>query len=119
MIDRRGMWVRMPAVMLPQEEIAEERIREALAAGEFDDLEGRGRALDLDPYFATPANWRMGLSVLRSAEVVPEEVHLLRELNELKARRRDAPAEERKTLDARIARLETQYELGMERFRRT
>ena len=100
-----------------QEQIAEERIREAMAAGEFVDLAGAGRALDLDGYFATPADWRMGLSVLRSAEVVPEEVDLLRQLNELKERREHCGEEERAELTARIARLSTEYELKMQRYR--
>lgn len=62
----------------------EERIREAIEAGEFDDLEGAGRPLDLDGYFSTPEDLRMGYSVLKSAKIVPEEVDRLKEISELK-----------------------------------
>jgi hypothetical protein len=65
------------------EQIAEERIREAMAAGEFDDLPGRGRPIDLDGYFATPADIRLGYSLLKSGGFVPEEVELLREIARL------------------------------------
>jgi hypothetical protein len=62
----------------------EERIREAMEAGEFDNLEGTGKPLDLDAYFNTPEDLRMGYSVLKSAKIVPEEVDRLKEIGELK-----------------------------------
>ena len=66
--------------------LVEQRIREALAAGEFDRLEGRGRPVDLDAYFSTPEELRAGYAVLRNAGVLPEEASVLKELNELRAR---------------------------------
>ena len=62
----------------------EERIREAIEAGEFDNLQGAGKPLDLDAYFNTPEDLRMGYSVLKSAKIVPEEVDRLKEIGELK-----------------------------------
>src|SRR5215212_6599771 len=62
----------------------EEQLRNAIEAGEFDNLEGKGRPLDLDSYFATPEDLRMGYSVLKSSKFVPEEVERLREIGELK-----------------------------------
>jgi hypothetical protein len=62
----------------------EERIREAIEAGEFNNLEGAGKPLDLDAYFNTPEDLRMGYSVLKSAKIVPEEVDRLKEIGELK-----------------------------------
>ncbi len=62
----------------------EERIREAMEAGEFDNLEGAGKPLDLDAYFNTPEDLRMGYSVLKSAKIVPEEVDRLKEIGDLK-----------------------------------
>ncbi len=64
--------------------VIEERIREAIEAGEFDNLEGAGKPLDLDDYFATPEDLRMSYSVLKSAKIVPEEVDRLKEIGELK-----------------------------------
>ena len=39
----------------------DEKIREAIARGEFDDLPGKGKPLDLDAYFATPEHLKNGL----------------------------------------------------------
>lgn len=64
--------------------VIEERIREAIEAGEFDNLEGAGKPIDLDDYFAAPEDVRMGYSVLKSARIVPEEVDRLKEIGELK-----------------------------------
>jgi hypothetical protein len=64
--------------------IIDEQIRKAIEAGEFDNLEGAGKPLNLDDYFATPEDVRMGYSVLKSAKIVPEEVDRLKEIGELK-----------------------------------
>ena len=64
--------------------VIEERIREAIEAGEFDNLEGAGKPINLDDYFAAPEDMRMGYSVLKSARIVPEEVDRLKEIGELK-----------------------------------
>lgn len=66
--------------------LIEDKIREAMDAGEFDDLPGKGRPIDLDAYFATPLDVRLGYSVLKSAGCVPEEVALMKEVEELKAK---------------------------------
>jgi len=57
---------------------------EAIARGEFDNLPGKGKPLDLDGYFATPEHLRMGYSMLKSADIIPEEMELLREIEGLK-----------------------------------
>jgi len=62
----------------------EEQIRNAIEAGEFDNLEGAGKPLDLNNYFNTPEDVRMGYSVLKSAKVVPEEVDRLKEIGEIR-----------------------------------
>jgi hypothetical protein len=62
----------------------EEQIRNAMEAGEFDNLEGAGKPLNLDDYFAAPEDVRMGYSVLKSNKFVPAEVEMMREINELK-----------------------------------
>jgi hypothetical protein len=66
------------------EKLIDEKIREAIESGEFDNLSGKGQPLDLDAYFATPADLRMGYSVLQSAGCLPEEVALQKEIESLK-----------------------------------
>ena len=63
--------------------IAENRIEEAFASGEFNDPPGKGQPLNLTEYFNTPAEDRMAFSILKNAGVVPVEVALLREVEEL------------------------------------
>ena len=67
------------------ERLIEEKIREAMENGEFDDLPGKGKPLDLEAYFSTPADLRLGYSVLKSAGCVPVEVELQKEIDALKA----------------------------------
>ena len=62
----------------------EKQIQEAILRGEFDNLEGAGKPLNLDAYFATPEDLRVGYSVLKSNQFVPEEVDRLKEIADLK-----------------------------------
>ncbi|NJM52661.1 MAG: DUF1992 domain-containing protein [Blastocatellia bacterium] len=66
------------------EKIIEEKIQEAMANGEFDNLEGAGKPQNLDEYFAAPEDVRVGYSLLKSNKFVPPEVDLLKEIGELK-----------------------------------
>jgi hypothetical protein len=43
--------------------LIDEQIKKAIEAGEFDNLEGAGKPLNLDDYFAAPEDLRMGYSV--------------------------------------------------------
>jgi hypothetical protein len=67
------------------ERIVEEQIRRAIANGEFEDLRGKGKALELERYFQTPEPLRMAYSMLKSAEFVPEEVRMMQEIDAVKA----------------------------------
>src|SRR5215510_4467960 len=62
----------------------DEKIKEAIARGEFDNLPGKGKPLDLDAYFAAPEHLRMGYSILKNANIIPEEMELLRQIEDLK-----------------------------------
>ena len=66
------------------EKVVEDQIRKAIADGEFENLRGKGRALELESYFQTPAPLRLAYSMLKSAEFVPEEVRLMQEIAEAK-----------------------------------
>lgn len=59
-------------------------IKAAIERGEFKNLEGEGKPIDLDAYFVTPEDVRMGFSVLKSNDIVPEEVDRLKEIAEIK-----------------------------------
>ncbi|HLF73446.1 MAG TPA: DUF1992 domain-containing protein, partial [Anaerolineales bacterium] len=54
--------------------IVEAIIQEAMERGEFDNLAGKGKPIDLTEYFETPEEVRMAYSVLKSAGITPREV---------------------------------------------
>ena len=68
------------------ESAIEQQIKEAMARGEFDNLAGSGKPLDLEAYFNTPENLRMAYSMLKSNDFVPEEVEIMKEISGLKER---------------------------------
>ena len=65
------------------ESAIEQKIREAMARGEFDNLAGKGKPLDLSAYFETPEDLRMAYSMLKSNDFVPEEVEMFKEISGL------------------------------------
>lgn len=85
------------------ESAIEQRIKEAIARGEFDNLPGAGKPIDLSAYFDTPEDLRMAFSMLKSNDFVPEEVELFREIADLAEKLRTTADEtERASLAARI-----------------
>lgn len=81
--------------------IAENKIRDAISRGEFDNLPGAGKPIDLDEYFRTPEELRMAYSVLKSAKCLPEEVELMNEIAALDRELGESRSEETR---ARLAR---------------
>ena len=64
--------------------IVESIIQEAMTRGEFENLPGRGKPIDLTEYFNTPEDVRLAQSMLKSAGMVPVEIELLQEIAALK-----------------------------------
>jgi hypothetical protein len=64
--------------------IAEQRIREAMERGEFDNLPLHGKPLNLDDLTGVPEHLRMGYKILKNAGVLPEEMQLKKEIVSLK-----------------------------------
>jgi hypothetical protein len=78
------------------EKFIDEQIRRAIDAGEFDNLPGKGKPIDLKAYFETPEDLRMAYSILKSNNFVPEEVEILKEIEALKKRLEASTDEEQK-----------------------
>jgi hypothetical protein len=99
------------------EKIAQQRIQEAIDAGEFDNLPNAGQKLDLDSYFAMPAHLRMAYSVLKSANCVPQEVELLNDVTRAERALAAAAPEsrERRARELEAARL--RLNVALERLR--
>ena len=66
------------------DETIEALIKEAQARGEFDNLPGNGKPIDLAEYFNTPQDVRVAQAMLKNAGMVPVEIELLQEITSLK-----------------------------------
>lgn len=60
--------------------IAEQRIAEAIANGDFDDLPGSGKPLELDDDSLLPEELRLACRILKNAGFVPPEIESLKGL---------------------------------------
>ncbi len=71
--------------MLLIDSLAEEQIQAAIRRGDFDDLPGRGRPLELDNDELVPDALRVGYRVLKNAGCLPPELMLRNEISEVEA----------------------------------
>ena len=60
--------------MLALHWLAEEKIAEAVARGELDDLPGAGKPLELEDDALVPEDMRIAFRILRNAGMVPAEI---------------------------------------------
>jgi hypothetical protein len=60
--------------------IAEQRILEAIERGEFDNLPGTGKPLDLEQDADVPAELRVAYRILKNSGFVPPEIELRRDI---------------------------------------
>lgn len=97
----------------------EEILRQAVERGEFQNLPGQGKKLDLDEYFCTPEDRRVAYALLKSNGFVPEEVQLLKEVEVLQEQlRHTTNEEEQKQIRQEIEIRRLKYNLRMERLHR-
>ena len=104
----------------------EEIIRNAMARGEFDRLPlqdasraGAGQPIDLSAYFDTPEEMRLAYSVLKSANILPQEAELLKEMAALKdAAEGEKDLARRARLLKQVERKRLEFNLMMERQKR-
>jgi hypothetical protein len=103
---------------MPFSRTAEQRIREALAQGHFDNLPNAGQPLDLEEYFSAPPDLRMAYSILKNAKCPPVEVQLLNEVARLKQAIADASdAATKQELERTLVNQRTRLAMLMERRR--
>jgi hypothetical protein len=62
------------------ERVAEERIREAVQRGEFENLPGSGKPLNLEDDRHIPDDLRLAYKVLKNADCLPPELELKKEI---------------------------------------
>ena len=101
------------------ERIVEAMIKEAMERGEFDNLPGKGKPIDLTEYFETPEDVRLANSVLKGAGMTSREVDLLKEIAELKQIVAALPNEEkRRQIEKQIQQKQVEFSLMMEQRKR-
>ena len=101
------------------ERIVEAMIKEAMERGEFDNLPGKGKPIDLTEYFETSEEVRLANSVLKSAGMTSREVDLLKEIAELKQVLAAVLDEKKKQeIEKQIQQKQVEFSLMMERQKR-
>jgi hypothetical protein len=101
------------------ERIVEALIKEAMERGEFDNLPGKGRPIDLTEYFETPEEVRLANSVLKNAGMTSREVDLLNEIAELRQVLAAMLDEQKKReIQKQIQQKQVEFSLMMERQKR-
>jgi Domain of unknown function (DUF1992) len=99
--------------------IVEAIIQEAMERGEFDNLPGKGKPIDLTEYFETPEEVRLANSVLKNAGMTSREVDLLKEIAELKQILVAILDEKKKQgIERQIQQKQIEFSLMMERQKR-
>lgn len=94
-------------------------IQSAIERGEFDNLKGKGKPLDLNEYFDTPEEIRLGYTLLKNAGYVPEEVQLLNHIEELKTKlKQEKDQNQIQELQKLLRDAQLNYDLRMERLKK-
>ena len=101
------------------DKIVEEAIKKAQKRGEFDNLPGKGKPIDLSEYFETPEEVRVAQSVLKNAGMTSPEVELLKEiarLREVLAATKDE--KKQKELQKQIQEKQIEFSLRLEKMKK-
>ncbi len=99
--------------------LVEEKIRDAIERGDFDNLSNKGKPIDLKAWRNTPEHLRMSYSVLKSAGITPPEVQLKNQIAEIREKlKQTTDKEERMRLSNRLNGLMVTDSVRMERLRR-
>jgi hypothetical protein len=93
-------------------------IEKAMAEGEFDNLPGLGKPIDLEDYFNTPEDLRLGYKMLKENGFRPTEVELFSEIAHLRQQLANAKPADREPLQRRLMEQETHLAIMQEKNRR-
>ncbi|MCL5734905.1 MAG: DUF1992 domain-containing protein [Actinobacteria bacterium] len=100
------------------DKLAEQRIMQAESEGALDNLPGKGRPLPPDPFFRMPEQIRLAARVLTMCGCAPQELGLLRNLNEARHLLNEAGTAEEKAQRMReYCDAELRYNIAMDRHR--
>jgi hypothetical protein len=101
---------------MPFDKIVEAAIKEAMERGEFDNLVGKGKLIDLTEYFNTPEDVRVAQTMLKNAGLVTLEIDHLQQIATLKKQlAATTEGAERLSLRKEIEQKQLEFNLLMER----
>ena len=69
--------------MLGYQKLIEKKIKEAKERGEFDNLPGQGKPLNLDDDSRVPEDLRLAYKILKNADCLPPEIQLRKEIRQM------------------------------------
>jgi len=81
------------ATMEFYKKIVERKIKEAEERGEFDNLPGQGKPLDLDDDSRIPDDLRLAYKILKNADCLPPELELKKEIRQMEDMLENIPDE--------------------------
>lgn len=99
----------------------EQKIQEAIAKGEFDNLPGAGKPLDLDDDTFAPADMRMAYRILKNAGTLPQELTIYQEIQELRYKitgNQKLSGDELQKMKLKLMQRETEFNMALERMRK-
>jgi uncharacterized protein YutE (UPF0331/DUF86 family) len=98
------------------DKIVEEMIKKAQERGEFDNLPGKGKPIDLTEYFEMPEDIRVAQAMLKNAGMTSREVDLLKEIAQLRQLLvRVVDEKKRAEIQKQIQEKQIEFSLMMER----
>ncbi|MEQ6375673.1 DUF1992 domain-containing protein [Bacillaceae bacterium S4-13-56] len=96
--------------------IVEEKIKQAIRDGDFENLPGKGKPLKLDDMEGIPSDLRVGYKIMKNAGMIPEEMQIKKEmitLEELIATCKDP--EQKEEYHRKLNEKQLRFQLMMEK----
>ena len=98
-----------------RETLVDIKFKQAMAEGEFDNIQGSGKPIDLSNYYDLPEHLRIAYQMIKNSGFIPEEVRLKKEMEELKEKIKTCEIKElKKNLLNQFAEVSQQYHFCME-----
>lgn len=85
--------------------LIEQRIQEAQEKGEFDNLPGEGRPLELEDERGVPEDIRLSHKILKNANCLPPELELRKEIKQMEELLESIPDEKEKYRQIKLINL--------------
>ncbi|ODA41689.1 DUF1992 domain-containing protein [Desulfosporosinus sp. BG] len=101
------------------DKIVEDRIQEAMRNGEFDNLPSQGKPINLNYWASLPEGIRAGYMLLKNNGFLPDEVQLLKDIENLRERLAVCTSQDEKAaLRKELEETKINYNLIMEQRKR-